>query len=169
MMFLLFHIGSVLILTMAGSLFLFISVVAFIASRQQWECILVLAWLRFESMVVLHCTVYAYKGCKKKCFAICDQTVFLSPSSFAVHFARHFCSCWFSIVIIFIPPSSISKLNTFLFIFSNALLLLYFLFHQNLYMIMLMRVSTLCVKASKEEGGGEREHVYVPVLSLIHI
>ena len=51
-------------------------------------------------------------------------------------------------MIIFIPPFSISKLSTFLFIFSNALLLLYFLFHKNLYNIVLMRVSTLCVKAS---------------------
>ena len=82
----------------------------------------------------------------KKCFAICDQTVFLSLSSFAVHFARNI-FCWFSILIIFSPPSSISKLSTFLFIFSNALLLLYFLFHKNLYIIVFMRVSTLYGKA----------------------
>ena len=42
---------------------------------------------------------------------------------------------------------SISKLSTFLFIFSNALLLLYFLFHKDLYIIVSMRMSTLCGKA----------------------
>ena len=63
----------------------------------------------------VQCTMYAYKGCKK-CFAICDQTVFLSPSTFAVHFARNIL-CWFPILIIFILPSSISKLSTFFFSF----------------------------------------------------
>ena len=120
-MFLLLHIGSVLILSIAGYLFLFISVVAFIASRQQWESIFFLAWLCFESTVVFNALCMLTIGVKQ-CFAICDQTVFLSPSSFAAHFARNI-SCWFSILIIFIPPSSISKLSTFLFIFSNALLL----------------------------------------------
>ena len=70
-MFLLLHIGSVLILSMAGYLFLFISVVAFIASRQKSDSVLFLAWLCFESTVVFNalCTP---KGIKR-CFAICDQ------------------------------------------------------------------------------------------------
>ena len=121
-MFLLLHIGSVLILSMAGYLFLFISVVAFIASRQKSDSVLFLAWLCFESTVVFDALCMLTKGVKR-CFAICDQTVFLSPSSFAVHFARNIL-CWFPILLNFVPPSSISKLSTFLFIFSNALLLL---------------------------------------------
>ena len=144
-MFLLFHIGYVLILSRSGSLFLFISVVAFVASRQKWDSIWFMAWLCFGSTVAFSAQCMLTMGVKK-CFAICDQTVFLSLSSFAVHFARNI-FCWFSVLIIFSPPSSISKLSTFLFIFSNALLLLYFLFHKNLYIVVLMRVSTLCGKA----------------------
>ena len=144
-MFLLFHIGSDLILSRSGSLFLFMSVVAFVASRQKWDSIWFMAWLCFGSTVAFNAQRTLTMGVKK-CFAICDPTVFLSLSSFAVHFARNL-FCWFSIWIIFTPPSSISKLSTLLFIFSNAPLLLYFLFHKNLYIIVLMRVSTLCGKA----------------------
>ena len=105
-----------------GRLSVFINVVAFIASRQKWDSLLFLAWLCFESTVVINALCMLTKGVKQ-CFAICDRTVFLSPSTFAVHFARNIL-CWFSILIIFIPPSSVSKLSTFLFIFSNGLLLL---------------------------------------------
>ena len=75
------------------------------------------------------------------CFTICAQNVSFSRISFAVHFVRNILRR-FSILIVFNPPSSQSKLSTFLLIFSKALLfLLYFLFHKNLYTIVLMRVS----------------------------
>ena len=105
-MFLLFHIGSDLILSRSGSLFLFISVVAFVASRQKWDSIWFMAWLCFGSTVAFNAQCMLTMGVKK-CFAICDQTVFLSLSSFAVHFARilfllvfninHFQSSFFNI------------------------------------------------------------------------
>ena len=75
------------------------------------------------------------------CFTICAQNVSFSRISFAVHFVRNILRR-FWILIVFNPPSSQSKLSTFLLIFSKALLfLLYFLFHKNLYTIVLMRVS----------------------------
>ena len=77
-MFLLFHIGSDLILSMAGSLFLLVSVVAFVYG-------LVVFWVYGG----VQCTMHAYNGCKN-IFAICNQTVFLSLSNFAVHFVRIF-------------------------------------------------------------------------------
>ena len=72
-MFVLFHIGSVLILSMAGSLFLFISVVAFIASRQKWESILFMTWLCFGSVLAFNALCLLTIGVKNG-FAICDQT-----------------------------------------------------------------------------------------------
>ena len=78
-MFLLLHIGSVLILTMAGSLFLFISVVAFIASRQKWDSILFLAWLCFVSTVAFS--------------ALCMLTILL----LLVYSSDHFHSSFFNI------------------------------------------------------------------------
>ena len=74
---------------MAGSLFLFISVVPFIASCQKLESILSMAWLYFRYTVVFSALCMLTVGVKK-CFAICDQTDFLSLSSFAIHFTRIF-------------------------------------------------------------------------------
>jgi len=64
-MFALFHIGSVLILSMAGPLFLFISVVVFIASCQKWESILFMTWLCFGSVVALNALCLLTIGVKK--------------------------------------------------------------------------------------------------------
>ena len=128
---------------------LFISVVAFVASRQKWDSIWFMAWLCFGSMVVFNAQRMLTMGVKK-CFAICDQTVFLSLSSFAVHFARIF-FCWFLILIIFSPPSSISKLSTFIFIFSNTLLALFHCYIsfsiRTCILLCWCTVSTLCGKA----------------------
>ena len=85
-MFLLLHIGSVLILTMAGSLFLFISVVAFIASRQQWESILFLAWLCFESTVVFNALPRAEQGAP---YFSGTGGVLLTPPQYLINFWPH--------------------------------------------------------------------------------
>ena len=78
---------------MAGSLFLFISVVAFIASRQQWESILVLAWLCFESMVVFNALCMPTKGVKNVLLFVTKLSSYLlvvllsiSPGIFYVGF-----------------------------------------------------------------------------------
>ena len=131
---------------MAGSLFLFISVVAFIASHQKLESLLSMAWLYFGYTVVFSALCMLTVGVKK-CFAICDQTGFLSLSSFAIHFNRIFLGLVFNIDHFHSSFFDIYKLSTFLFIFSNALSLLSFLFSKNLYIIVVMRVSTLCGKA----------------------
>ena len=70
-MFLLFHIGYVLILSMAGSMFLFIRVVSFAASRQMWDSILFVAWLCFGSAVAFNALCMLIVGVNK-CFAICN-------------------------------------------------------------------------------------------------
>ena len=81
-MFLLFHISSVLILSMEGSLFLFISVLAFIASRQKWESILFTAWMCFGSTVAFSVLCMLTMGEK-------NVLLFVTKLTYYLYFARN--------------------------------------------------------------------------------